>query len=171
MLTNFARQQLTQPLPKSWFRTCCECITCAWMESICNIVIIPAVTHLFVIISQVFVNYLLLPPANEVWGKVMFSQVFVCPQGGGEGLCPSMHHRSHDQGGLCPGREVSVLGVSVREIPPPPRTVTSGRYASYWNALLLSKTFPKGQLQRSQNWLSRVFFRCSTFFVACRESP
>ena len=24
----------------------------------------------------------LLPPANEVWGKVMFSQVFVCPQGG-----------------------------------------------------------------------------------------
>ena len=22
-----------------------------------------------------------LPPANEVWGKVMFSQVFVCPQG------------------------------------------------------------------------------------------
>ena len=25
----------------------------------------------------------LLPPANEVWGKVMFSQVFVCPQGGG----------------------------------------------------------------------------------------
>ena len=25
----------------------------------------------------------LLPPANEVWGKVMFSQVFVCPMGGG----------------------------------------------------------------------------------------
>ena len=48
----------------------------------------------------------LLPPANEVWGKVMFSQVFVCPGG----LCPSMHHRSHDQGGLCPG-------VSVRETP------------------------------------------------------
>ena len=25
----------------------------------------------------------LLPPANEVWGKVMFSQVYVCPHGGG----------------------------------------------------------------------------------------
>ena len=25
----------------------------------------------------------LLPPANEVWGKVMFSQAFVCPEGGG----------------------------------------------------------------------------------------
>ena len=25
---------------------------------------------------------LLLPPANEIWSKVMFSQVFVCPQGG-----------------------------------------------------------------------------------------
>ena len=23
----------------------------------------------------------LLPPANKVWGKVMFSQVFVCPRG------------------------------------------------------------------------------------------
>ena len=23
-----------------------------------------------------------LPPENEVWGKVMFSQVFFCPQGG-----------------------------------------------------------------------------------------
>ena len=40
----------------------------------------------------------LLPPANEVWGKVMFSQVFVCPQRGG-GWLPSMHHKSHDQGG------------------------------------------------------------------------
>ena len=28
----------------------------------------------------------LLPPANEVWGKVMFSQVFVCPQGEGFGF-------------------------------------------------------------------------------------
>ena len=25
--------------------------------------------------------YFLLPPANEVWDKVIFSQVFVCPQG------------------------------------------------------------------------------------------
>ena len=34
---------------------------------------------------------LYLPSANEVWGKLMFSQVFVCPQGEG-GWLPSMHH-------------------------------------------------------------------------------
>ena len=48
--------------------------------------------------------YLLLP-ANDVRGKVMFSQVFVCPQGG---WLPSIHHWSHDKGvciqvGLHPG--------------------------------------------------------------------
>ena len=56
------------------------------------------------------------------------------------GLCP-MHHRSHDQGCLCPWG-VSVWGclcpgwVSVRETPQTetPRTVVRGRYASYWNA-------------------------------------
>ena len=46
------------------------------------------------------------------------------------------------EGGLCPGGslsrgtsvwEVSVREVSVRETP---HTVTSGRYASYWNAFL-----------------------------------
>ena len=46
-----------------------------------------------------------LLPANEVWGKAMFSQVFVCfvyPRG--RGWLPSMHHRSHDQhpGGWLP---------------------------------------------------------------------
>ena len=28
-------------------------------------------------------EYDFLPPSNEVWGKVMFSQVFICPRGGG----------------------------------------------------------------------------------------
>ena len=43
----------------------------------------------------------LLPPANEVWNKVMFSQVFVCPQGG---LCPEgVSVGISVQGGLCPG--------------------------------------------------------------------
>ena len=32
-----------------------------------------------------------------MWGKVMFSPVFVCLEGG---WLPSMHHRSHDRGGL-----------------------------------------------------------------------
>ena len=31
------------------------------------------------------VNILYLPPANEVWGKVMFSQMSVCPQSLGPG--------------------------------------------------------------------------------------
>ena len=69
----------------------------------------------------------------------MFSQVFVYSQGG-LGLCPggSLSRRVSVQGGLCPG-EVSVQGVSVRETPQTetPRTVASGRYASYWNVLLV----------------------------------
>ena len=133
----------------------------------------------------------------------MFLHLCVILFTGEGGLCPSMHHRSHDQGGLCPGgvslsgglcprgvsvqggslskggisvqrglclgglcpgglclRGVSVWGgslfggslsggslsrgrVSVREIPrtETPRTVTSGRYASYWNAFLLKIIF------------------------------
>ena len=51
-------------------------------------------------------------------GKVMFSQACVknsVHKGGG--LCPSMHHRSHDQrGGLCLGRGGS-LSRPVRETP------------------------------------------------------
>ena len=52
----------------------------------------------------------LLPPANEVWGKVMFSQVFVHREVGG-GWLSSMHHRSHDQveAGLHPGGGVGGL--------------------------------------------------------------
>ena len=44
----------------------------------------------------------LLPPGNEVWGKVMFSQASVIPSAR-KGWLPSIHHRSHDQGGLHPG--------------------------------------------------------------------
>ena len=56
-------------------------------------------------------NYLIFTPVCQSF----------CSRGG---LCPSMHHRSHDQGGLCPGRVsvweslsrgVSVQGVSVQE--------------------------------------------------------
>ena len=79
----------------------------------------------------------------SVWGE---GSLF----GGGlclEGLCVW---------GICPGggyvwgvslhkvfvQGVSVQGVSVRAIPPPtktPCTVTSRRYASYWNAFLFQK--------------------------------
>ena len=60
---------------------------------------------------------LILPPANEDAGKVMFSQasVILFTRRGGGG------------GGLCRG---------ILSWKPPPRTVTSGRYASYWNAFL-----------------------------------
>ena len=58
----------------------------------------------------------------------------LCPEGG---ICP--------RGGLCPGRGVYLQaggslsrGVSVRETP---HTVTSGRYASYWNAFLFRRNF------------------------------
>ena len=58
-------------------------------------------------------------------------RVFVQWEGGslsrGGGWCPR---------GLCLG--VSVQGVSVRETP---HTVTSGRYASYWNAFLFGIIF------------------------------
>ena len=50
----------------------------------------------------------LLLPANEVWGKVMFLHLCVILfTGQGGGLCPSIHHKSHD-------RRFSVQGVSVQ---------------------------------------------------------
>ena len=48
-------------------------------------------------------------------GKVMFLNL--CHSVHGGGVCPSMHRRSHDQGGLCPGslsRGVSVWRVSIQ---------------------------------------------------------
>ena len=67
----------------------------------------------------------MLPPANKVWGKVMFTPVFHSVHRGS--LCPSPRHRSHDKGCLCPGglclgevsvQEISVQGVSVQGDPP-----------------------------------------------------
>ena len=106
----------------------------------------------------------LLPPASEVWGKVIFSQVLVCPHGGVSvsyhflsgclvpcsfygGLCPWFHVPF--TGGLCQG--FSVQGslssrVSVWESlsrgvcvgrHPLPRNQKSWWYASYQYAFLL----------------------------------
>ena len=51
-------------------------------------------------------------------GKVMFLHLSVSHSVHRVGLCPSMHHRSHDQGGLCPGGSLSggclSMGVSVQ---------------------------------------------------------
>ena len=97
----------------------------------------------------------LLPPANEVWGKVMFSYVFVWRWGA---WFPSMHHmlgggsvsrgsasrRFHVQSGLHsgilhpgrlhPGRSalgvVCIQGVCLKGVgrPPPPNTWDTTRY-------------------------------------------
>ena len=78
--------------------------------------------------------------AKEVWGKVMFSQVFVCPWGGcGE--------RAVVKGGVVKGIECVVKEVCGRHLPgprgrhplPPNHDRDGhriGRYPSYWNAFL-----------------------------------
>ena len=77
---------------------------------------------------------LLLPPANEVWGKIMFLLLSVILFTRVGGWLPSMHHRSHDQGvciqaggsasreallgtGLLP-EGVCILGAGVEQTPP-----------------------------------------------------
>ena len=65
-------------------------------------------------------------------GKVMSSEVFVCPRGS-----PSLSREVSIQGNLCPGG-ISVQGVSLS------RGVSvraSGWYTSYWNAFLFSSFF------------------------------
>ena len=99
----------------------------------------------------------------------------------GGDLCPRMHHRSHDSeisvqggslsrgslyrgslsrrvsvqsggGGICPEGSLSrgsLSGRSPRQ--KPPCTVTSGRYASYWNAFLLKKFFTNFPQHKNAN--------------------
>ena len=89
--------------------------------------------------------------------KVMFLHLSVSHsvhRGGGGSLCPSMHHRSHDMGGLCPGGFLVGFcpGGSLSEawgslsrgslsggglLGRPPYTIMGGWYVSYWNAFLL----------------------------------
>ena len=79
---------------------------------------------------------------NEV-AKVMFLQASVCPRGGGGCLVPA--------GCLVPGGVCSVGGGVVPgpgcvcRSPPKRDGYCCGRYASYWNAFLLSETFAKGE--------------------------
>ena len=101
-----------------------------------------------------------LPPANEVWGKVICLQVCVCPQGGmpgpGGGVAGGAWSwgvsgpggfSPGGKGGLVPGRwGCLVQGEELSG----PRGVTGGdlpggyccgRYASYWYAFLLHLAF------------------------------
>ena len=60
---------------------------------------------------------LFLPPANEVWGKIIFLHlcVILFTVGGGGSLCPSMHHRSHEKRGSLSRGSLS-MGVSRRSL-------------------------------------------------------
>ena len=104
----------------------------------------------------------LLPPANEVWGKVICLQACVCPQGGvpdqvppPEQTLPLKQTPSRTRyTPLGPGAPPHPLGPGAPPHPPGPDTnpgttytpwrracweirSTRGRYASYWNAILL----------------------------------
>ena len=107
---------------------------------------------------------LLLSPVKRNCGKVMFSEVFVCPQGclglfpGGSLCCPGgvsvqcglCSWGVSVKGGFCPGGSLSregglCQGVSVQGggslSGRPPCIVTSGRYASYGNAFFFLAYF------------------------------
>ena len=102
-------------------------------------------SHIMSIQETVFFTF--LPPVNEVWGKVMFSQVFAYPRGGG--VLPLNPGGCLPLGlGVCvylwvwgcalesEGVPLGLRGCTHPLDPPPPLRSSSGQYASYWNALL-----------------------------------
>ena len=96
-------------------------------------------------------NRQIITVRNSSCGKVMFSQVSVCPRGRGvhppgrqtpPGQTPAgkIHPRqTHPLGRHTPWADTPPLGrhTSSEQTPPPPRdSYCSGRYTSYWNAFL-----------------------------------
>ena len=55
-----------------------------------------------------------MQPANEVWGKVIFSQASVCPRGG----VSVQREGVSVKGGLCPVEPLSRESLSGRHPPP-----------------------------------------------------
>ena len=116
------------------------------------------------------------PKVNSWFAKVMFSQVSVCPGGGGGlGLCPG----GSLSGGFLSGRPSwTERHTPDREKPSgqrppldrePPCTVMGGRYASYWNAFLFPMhTCILFLFQAIQIYI-RIFyyFKVLNFSVAC----
>ena len=88
--------------------------------------------------------HVLLPPANEVWGKVIFLHLFVILfTGGVPGLGGAWSRRVPGPGGcLVPGGVPGQRGCAWSRgawwrPPPPPGRLLLRPYASYWNAFLL----------------------------------
>ena len=107
--------------------------------------------HVFVTgASENHYGFVYLPPANEVWGKVIFSEVCVknsVHRGGSAsvhaGIPPILRtrHTLPDQAPLRPGNHPRTRHPPPREQHLPGRACweirsTRGRYASYWNAIL-----------------------------------
>ena len=97
----------------------------------------------------------LLPPANEVWGKVIFLHLSVILFTGGEYLGRYTPQQVHPLGRCTLGQVHPLgrytpqagtphwagtppwVGTPPRQVHPPIRMSMRGRYASYWNAFLL----------------------------------
>ena len=75
--------------------------------------------------EQIWIHSLFVTVRNSSWGKVMFSQVSVCPQGGGV-------HPPRRQ--PLPPRQDTPLASRH----PPRDGYCSGWYASYWDAFLFT---------------------------------
>ena len=85
-------------------------------------------------------NGKLLPPANEVWGKVIFLHLSVILFTGGQGVPRQVPPRQVHPGQV----HHPALHAGIRS--------TSGRYAFYWNAFLLSinlKIIPSKKVKRN----------------------
>ena len=82
----------------------------------------------------------------------MYSQVFVCPRGGGGAGGLGL--------GLCPGESLSGTGSLSGGYLSDPRTVTSGQYASYWNAFLF-----KRKINLTKSFFLLNFWRILVLFV------
>ena len=83
-----------------------------------------------------------LPPANEVWGKIMFLDVFVYPPGVGSA--------SGCWGGGASG-DVCLQGTGGGVYP---GNQKSRRYASYWNAFLFRRIFL--QVESFLQWIKKL---------------
>ena len=140
-ITNFLPQKLGPTLTKSWI--------CAWFS-----------TYQLKISTINFSPYLL--PTNKVWGKVIFLHLFVILFTGRgawsqEGL---LRGGAWSGGGLGPGVVSAPRGVRVPGGDPRDGHCC-GRYASYWNAFLLTKWVKCN----NPNWNMQINLNSQKYFL------